>query len=510
MKCFRMLGFLVVIGAMADAALAQSGLYGAPRLVRLPPTNEGAIESPQESSLPADRLAPPEPQPLAGAPANEPILVSVEEPRDASGAPQLSGPGNYSRVARTQGPVLKPVPDARSSGPEPVPPSVPVDPPGQAAASSPAKTPPAAPRSLVHQMLDEAGGCGSTYQPSPEFQSALANSGQAECDPGCGPVWYASAAGLILTRDRGNRVVTTFETGVPGVRLMDTEHAHVDWSGGYEIRLGRRFAEGLWAVEGSYWRVDGLKGSARQLPVNVGATLSTPLAVDGIEFGGVNGAAFFNNAGEHRLSRSDVIDNIEINLIRCHVADAEGLWELNWSMGARYFRFLDDLTFGAAIAGGGFGGDLTDEAFLRDRVANNLIGGQVGLDARYYLGYNLSIAAAPRIGLYNNHITNRFLAYRGDGLAANPTAISGFTGSFPVASSKDVVSFLGQVDLTMDWQFHPNWNAFIGYRFVAATSIAQADAQFAQDIADPQALSLINHNGSLVVHGGFAGLTFRF
>ena len=382
-------------------------------------------------------------------------------------------------------------------------------------APSPKATPPVSPSpdaNMMNQMLDEAGGSGA---PNPRHLGFR----QADCggpicagegDPCFEPLWYFSAAGLVMTRDRGNRVWTTAESGVAGSRLMHTQDADADWQGGYEIRLGRRFCGGRWAVEAAYWSINGWTGTDGRLTPSPGS-LDTLLGIADLEFGGAAAGTLLNNALEHRLRRHDEVDSVEVSLLRSRLGPGEGLLEVNWSMGARYFRFHEALSLASLVDGGdGWGGSGLDEAYLRDRITNNLAGFQFGLDACWYLGYNLRLSAAPKMALCNNHVTHRLEVYRGDGLPASPSAASGFAGTFPVASSDDVFSFLGQIDVELAWEFHPQWTAFLGYRFLAATGIGLADQQLAPSLADLPELASIDHNGHVIVHGGFAGLRVRF
>jgi hypothetical protein len=72
------------------------------------------------------------------------------------------------------------------------------------------------------------------------------------------------------------------------------------------------------------------------------------------------------------------------------------------------------------------------------------------------------------------------------------------------------VSFLGQLDVGASYQFSRHWRAYIGYMAVAATGIAMSDNQIPHYLAAADELKTIDRNGSLVVHGGFAGLEFCY
>ncbi len=326
-------------------------------------------------------------------------------------------------------------------------------------------------------------------------------------DPCYQPKWYASALGLFLTRDQANGVFTTLDTAT-GDRLMRTTDADIDWRGGYDVKIGARFGAGNnWAIEGGYWTIDRFRGSAQTslLPGTVG----TPLIVDGIEFVGVNGNDFFNDAAAHRLSRVNRIQSAEVSLL--HRSGSFDPLDFSLLAGVRYVVFQEDLTFVALANGGTWGGNGgIDEAYLNDHIINNLIGFQFGVDTGYRVARTLRLFVTPKLGIYNNHIQARFDAFRGDLTRGNPTPASGITRTYPVSVDHDVFAFLGQIDVGLDWEFASRWTAPIGYRLVAATGMGLADHQFPNDVVDFAFLDTVKSNGSLLVHGALAGLKVEF
>ena len=458
MKCLRALACLAAVFGTATGAWAQYGLSGGPELLRLGPE------------------------------LNDPGLRPANPIRAATGY-QMPGDQGYSdRLVRN----WEPTP---TRGPS-------VPPPPNPAASQPL-TPVPQP-SVMSQMLEE-----STYAgPAPAYAGAGYGGGAGQpCGEPCGPCfqaqWYVSAAGLIMTRDKANCLWTTYETDNNPNQIMRFNDADVDWRGGFEVKVGRRFACGQWAVEADYWRIDGFSGFASaSIP---GWTVSTPLIVKEIEFGGITGDHYFDGAVTHRIWRRDEFQNVEINLIRSPInACGEcSLLDLHWMLGVRWFNFDESLIFGTESVDPAF-------AFLSDRIQNNLIGAQVGLEAGCRLGYNWRAFVTPKLGLYDNHIQNTFDAYRSDGVHAVPTVASGVPGGFPVTADKDQFAVLAQIDAGLDWQFHPQWRAFAGYRLIAATGIGLADHQFLTYVVDIPEYSRIKSNGNLLLHGGFAGLEFRF
>jgi hypothetical protein len=352
------------------------------------------------------------------------------------------------------------------------------------------------------------GGSGAVTQRGGEFGLSCGPEGAA-----CGaaaPLWYASANGLLMGRDNANGFWTTYQTNNNPNQLMKTTQADVDWGAGYEVKFGRRFCCGLWAVEGVYWGLPDMDGAARcSVP---GGSVSTPLMIGDVEFAGVNATQIFDGAQEHRLWRDNEFHNLEINLVRARLAEQ---WctplDISALVGVRYFRFEENLTFASLDLGGTWGGrGGLDQAYLHDGIENNLLGVQVGVDAGYRLGCNWRLFVAPKLGIYNNHIKNRFDLYRGDGVYATPTAASGMVGAYPVSSSADQFAFLGQLDLGLDWRFAPCWTAFAGYRLIGVTNVGLADNQVPTYVVDIPEIAKIDTNGSLILHGAFAGVKFEF
>jgi len=327
-------------------------------------------------------------------------------------------------------------------------------------------------------------------------------------DPCYQPRWYVSGAGLIMTRDDPNGVWTTFDNATLA-RLMQTTDAKVDWRGGYEVKLGGRFGPANdWAIEGDYWTIDRFSGSAIE---TAGAgSLGTPLVVNGISFGGINGDTFFNDATSQRLLRTNRLQSAEVNLTHTFSYFDPCCWspfDFTVSAGPRYLQFDETLTFGSLASGGTWGANGgVDEAYLSDHVFNTLIGAQFGVDAGYRVARSFRLFVAPKIGFYYNHVETRFDAVRGDGVRAIPVA----GGSYPFYADTEGFSFLSQIDAGLEWQFACRCTAFLGYRLVAATGIGLADHQLPVDAVDFASLSEVRHNGNLLVHGAFAGLRVEF
>jgi len=323
--------------------------------------------------------------------------------------------------------------------------------------------------------------------------------------------------GLVMGRNHANRLWTTYEFGQERNQLMHTDFG-LEWRGGVEIRFGRRFCCDRWALEATYWTLGQFEGSTHyRMWTDAGGDhlLSTPLSVGNIRFLGVPGqpslAEYFDQAQEHRLYRRDEFHNLELNLIRNRILCASDMpWDLDCSIGIRYFRFRESLVFESDSyqPTPGLTGVIDEE------ITNNLIGAQLGFDAGWYVAERLRLFAAPKFGIYNNHITNYLQIYRADlGTGVTPTALDEHgnpIGTYPAGGSRNVVSFLTQIDLGLEWQFAQNWSAQVGYRVVAVTGVGLADHQLPTYMVDIPEIQSVRSNGDLVLHGAFAGLTWKF
>ena len=487
---------LALTAAFCTASIgwAQFGLQGAPEMLRLPGEVE-AIQQPVYPSTstpamvpmaPATRAMSPPPAPAAPRASYPGYLVQAVGGGPAAGAPGVPG-----------GPLL------------PAPPAQPAQGPG-----------------LVSQMFADPGyssaaqnwtGYGNHGASAPGGQQPCGQppcGGNGECAPCFQPCWYVSAGGLFMSRDQGNRLWTSHRTGANEDQIMNTQDARFDWEAGVELRVGRTFCCGQLAFEATYWRLADFEGASS----TAGVAPSTPLNFDGVIY--ANPALWpdipqwlFDGAQEHRITRTDGIQNLELNLIwlRGTPGCFNDTVNIDWSVGVRYFELNERLIFSSLDGAGGSWSDLDHVGRLDEKINNSLIGAQIGFNAKWAFSPKWQLFVAPKFGIFNNHIEHRFAAYRADSetFAADPV-VSGLSGEFPVSADRDVVSFLTQIDLGVNWQFAPRWDAYVGYRVVVATGIGLAENQFHPYVVDLPAYGHIETNGELVLHGAFAGLTYRF
>jgi len=467
MKAVRPLTLFLLASFWAATAWAQYTLYGAPEVLRLPQVQSNSLVQPTYPAPPSGPALSPSYPAYGGAavPVTKPMLVPPTGPipRSEPGMSAITRPNVISRLL-AESENKRPATDAACA----------------------------------------ATDCGDTCEP-------------AECAPACGSPWFATAGWLVMGRDQADRVWTTHATDHLEDQMTNTDDIGMEWANGGEIRFGRRFCCGCrsWAMEVVYWGLDPVHGFLSTTNPEDPFTVSTPLRFSEVEFPDtpdpINGAYYFDNALEHRLWRRNEFHNVELNLIRYDLMNGgESDWNVQWAVGVRFFRFDEDLRFGSLRQGtwGGSGGIY--EAYLDEHIKNNLVGFQVGFDARSNRWHKLQLYLSPKLGIYNNYIETTFSLSRGDGVNAEPTSGSGVTGSYPVHSSRDVFSFLTEVDLGLYWHVTDNWSAKVGYRLVAATNMGLADHQIPHYIVDIPEIEHLDTNGDLLLHGAYVGVAYNY
>ena len=514
MKIVRIALFASLAACSASAAWAQYGLYGSPETLQV-----SQQEMAQAYATPTNypTTATPMVQPVPGQayqPQQTPYGYRYPVQRSAVAMYQPYQPGARYRYPNPY--AQAPVRTAAVEQPTPLQP-IP-NPSGQPAAGSPAPQG----SGMMNQMLTEQdygyygynNGCGGAYR------GVLGRFDQAACGPYCGDggydacytprccPWYASVSALVMSRSQGRRLWTSYATNEETNQLTETDFG-MAWKGGGEIRFGRRFCCGCvpYALEATYWTTEAFTGYRSTTNPNAPYTVSTPLIISPMTFGGVAAQNWFDGAAEHRLWRRDEFHNIEVNLLREQLAWAcDSPWDIGWSVGIRYFRFQEFLQFGSLMNGYNWGDNGgACEAYLSENITNNLVGVQFGFDAAYNTCGGVRLFITPKVGIYNNFMEQTFQARTGSGVNG-----VGPYGSFPVNSSRNGLSFLTQIDVGADWQFSRNWSARVGYRVLAVTGMGLADDQFPQYMVDTPEIANIQHYSSLVLHGAFLGLTYNF
>jgi hypothetical protein len=213
------------------------------------------------------------------------------------------------------------------------------------------------------------------------------------------------------------------------------------------------------------------------------------------------------------VSHHNEFYNLEINfLCLCGACPPDPCgyspFRCHWLFGARYFNFRDELVFGADTVDHNFTNAL-EELYYRIATDNNLIGLQWGAGGEYAVTCRLAVDCGVKMGLYQNHIVHHSYIGGSAGTAViNNGPNAGRT--FVVDNSENEWAGLGELNLGLQYRLTCNCTATLGYRVLAATGVALPTEQIYPDLRGIQDVEDIDSNGSLLLHGAYAGLICNF
>jgi hypothetical protein len=317
------------------------------------------------------------------------------------------------------------------------------------------------------------------------------------------PRWFAGATGLVMTR--------TLPGGVPVMRpaggaQLTTTSGGLSWPGGVDLHVGRWFGPRQKnAVEFIYWGVFGMGATDS---VAGSGIVAIPQAAATV--GGTPAVDYLTNATGQEITRSDLVNDIEINWLyslgdRPEFASRDPSSpsrsvNLMWLAGFRFFQLEDVLTASTSSATAGSPLD------FGVATNNNLYGGQVGAKFDWRFANRLRFNAVPKFMLAGNSITNTSTLATASG---TPAVFTASGAPVNVHSTLGVFSWLGSVDTGVVWDVTDRWSLSLGYRVVGVGNIAQADGQWPTLITN-ESLSGIAAGSSTIIHGGFAGFEARY
>ena len=312
--------------------------------------------------------------------------------------------------------------------------------------------------------------------------------------------YVAGVRGLVFSRDYEDDLGLS-QNGA--AQYLFSTDADLDYFGGFETFFGVRKCNG-WGWQASYF---GLFPSGADVTFN-GPGLSTALrGLANLNYAPTaqDVAFIYDGADNHRLYRENEIHNLEWNLLRnggafqgynCNAVNIE------WMAGVRWFRFHEEMRYAAFSTNPVY----PPQMFYDLETQNDLIGFQLGARTEHCLTNRLSLALGTKFGIYGNEIYHRQSIHDGAGTFATINAGPATGNDYNYTSRKRDVSFLGELDLGLNYQFSSCWRANMGYRAIAATGIALAPDQVPVNFTDTSAINRINSNGSLILHGAYFGV----
>ena len=220
-------------------------------------------------------------QPVPAAATNNTFVApSAYQADPASSSPvagnaSFSATADYSQQTQTASPAMPAVPPVPANAtpmglsvtgqqsPGPVPPAL----------ADPGYQPSYMPSfQAANTACNSGAACGVYSGPVNQYQQAACGLGCGNCN-GC--EWYGSVLALMMTRDHGNKLWTSYQSGVEANQIMNTQDAAVGWEWGTEITFGRSFCCNQYSIEATYWTLHEFDGYAcASIP---GGNVDTPL-----------------------------------------------------------------------------------------------------------------------------------------------------------------------------------------------------------------------------------------
>jgi hypothetical protein len=178
--------------------------------------------------------------------------------------------------------------------------------------------------------------------------------------------------------------------------------------------------------------------------------------------------------------------------------------------GVRWFRMDDDFEFAASISDDSYGGS-NDDIYYNLNIRNDLVGYQTLGRIDYCLGRCFSVYAGGKAGMYVNSIDYESRLGGGDDVAQVGSYYPSIQNDPILVSASDrTLSFLGELDLGMNYSVTPCWSINAGYRILGVAGVATAVGQIAPEVALLNETGNICSNQSLVLHGAYVGAAYNW
>ena len=310
--------------------------------------------------------------------------------------------------------------------------------------------------------------------------------------------------GLIMSRDRATdqRLATATDGSI-----LSTRDAAQGIGGGFEVSLTRHWKDQDLSDRITYW---GLFSDGESASISDAAGLSSPLDYGTLSYAGYNTpmSNFGTSSVFMRLDRSFEYHNIEWNVISART-ETEDI-SVSWMAGARYFKVHEGLSLHMDAADQTFTGS-TDEVSYLLGTTNHLVGFQVGAEATVMPVGEWTLGAVAKAGIYGNAIDKHTSLEGPAGYAfidedGNPNDERRYNYN----PYKGDVSMLGESDINMSMPIRESATLQIGYRAVFVSGLALASDQIPASFGSVSEAQAIDSGGSMILHGAFAGLIWKF
>ena len=83
--------------------------------------------------------------------------------------------------------------------------------------------------------------------------------------------------------------------------------------------------------------------------------------------------------------------------------------------------------------------------------------------------------------------------------------------TYDVVGQQDELAVVGQFDIGIRWNMNQSWSFDLGYRVVGLSGVAIAEDNVQQgNLQDLGGIANIQTQGAVVLHGGYAGVTYAW
>lgn len=360
-----------------------------------------------------------------------------------------------------------------------------------------------------------AGGYGDAYATSGDYSSCAGfwgGSGPGGCAYGRGPRcgYFGSIGGMVMTKGRDDFNQLSFNDLDPAGAVLTTQNSRMETFGGGTFEFGKWIDGTGWGIGATYW---GVWGPTQTTTVNSaslgGGNLNTVFDFGALNIGATGVNSLYDAATVHQLSRSYAVNNLEINMFQSGCYTSSGKLGVGMMFGPRWFRYREGFNYQSSDADALLNTGLDDVAY-QTTTNNDLIGFQAGARINYQPHARTRFFAAPKFGLYNNHISLDSSIGGPGGLAVvGPGNV--FAGqAYDIHTSANQVAFLGEIGVGADIYITQCWALTVGYRAVTACGVAQPFNQIPQNFAGLNDAADINRSGCVLIHGAYAGLNYNF
>jgi len=318
--------------------------------------------------------------------------------------------------------------------------------------------------------------------------------------------WVVGLFALSFARDYEDDVLLSENPA--GDQLFTTDADEGDF-GGYGVNLTRRQCNGR-GLELRYWAFN--TGASAQLDgANVYSVMPTLIYLEHAP-SARDLLSIYDTTEFHTIERETDINNLEVNLL-----NNGGFYQTRRGRSAafelvggfRWFQFDERLAY--TTAGDVAVNPLATETFTyQSQVENNLVGFQLGARNELCLTNKLRGFFGVTAGIFNNNIQTRQNFFDANGEGATLTDGPSTGREYDFSDEKNDVAMIGELDMGVTYQLTQRARARFGYRTFGVAGVALAADQIPVDFRRTDRVQRANSNGSLLLHGGYAGMEFCF